>query len=146
MQVESNVKPEDKFVLENYVDGKIDIVFFDNIQEVTKEEYEGEEVVSKTVYNYDIYRITRIDREGLKDDIEQNYNTYLERAKKEEYETLASEVRAKRDKLLAETDKYVLEDFPITDEEKEKYKKYRNALREIPEQEGFPHTISWPTI
>ena len=34
MKVESNLKPENKFEIENIIDGKCDIVFFDNVQEI----------------------------------------------------------------------------------------------------------------
>lgn len=54
-------------------------------------------------------------------------------------EELAQEKRAERDNLLAQTDKYMLSDFPITDEEREQYKAYRQYLRDLPEQAGFPN-------
>ena len=53
-------------------------------------------------------------------------------------EELAQEKRAERDNLLAQTDKYMLPDFPITDEEREQYKAYRQYLRDVPEQPEFP--------
>lgn len=51
---------------------------------------------------------------------------------------LSAQKRAERDNLLAQTDKYMLSDFPITDEEREQYKAYRQYLRDLPEQAGFP--------
>lgn len=54
-------------------------------------------------------------------------------------EELAQEKRAERDNLLAQTDKYMLPDFPITDEEREQYKAYRQYLRDLPEQAEFPN-------
>lgn len=54
-------------------------------------------------------------------------------------ECLAQEKRAERDNLLAQTDKYMLSDFPITDEERAQYKAYRQYLRDLPEQESFPN-------
>ena len=54
-------------------------------------------------------------------------------------ELLAQEKRAERDNLLAQTDKYMLSDFPITDEEREQYKAYRQYLRDVPEQAEFPN-------
>lgn len=50
----------------------------------------------------------------------------------------AAEIRAERDALLAATDKYMVEDFPISAEDKELYKEYRQYLRDIPEAAGFP--------
>lgn len=54
-------------------------------------------------------------------------------------EELAQEKRAERDISLAQTDKYMLSDFPITDEKREQYKAYRQYLRDLPEQESFPN-------
>ena len=44
------------------------------------------------------------------------------------------QVRSVRNRYLEETDKYVaLSDYPITDDERELYKKYRTYLRTYPE-------------
>ena len=61
-------------------------------------------------------------------------------------EEIAAEMRRKRDCLLAESDKYVnVPDFPITTEKREAYKTYRQKLRDLPEQTGFPLDIVFPT-
>ena len=52
----------------------------------------------------------------------------------------AVEVRAKRDELLAASDKMALADR-ITDA----WKTYRQALRDVPAQSGFPTNVTWPT-
>ena len=54
-------------------------------------------------------------------------------------EELAQEKRAERDNLLAQTDKYMLPDFPITEEKLAQYKAYRQYLRDLPEQAEFPN-------
>lgn len=59
-------------------------------------------------------------------------------------EVIANEVRDERDALLSETDKYMTLDYPITDESKQLLREYRQALRDIPDQDGFPHSIVWP--
>lgn len=147
MRTKSDGRPAEKFLLENYIDKFVDVVFFDNIVEKSREEIVeiGETKIVK-YYEFDIFRTKRINREGLKEEIEQNYNIYLENAKKEEYEVLAKKIRKQRDKILEETDKYILNDFPISKEQKEKYKIYRNDLRKVPEQEGFPYEVLWPEI
>ena len=43
------------------------------------------------------------------------------------------EVRAVRNQYLEQTDKYMITDYPITDEERELYKQYREYLRTYPE-------------
>ena len=46
--------------------------------------------------------------------------------------------RNERDSLLSETDKYLLPDFPISDEKLNKVKAYRQYLRDLPQNENFP--------
>lgn len=64
----------------------------------------------------------------------------------EDVSMTAEEARAERDKLLAETDWTQVLDAPIDAETREAYRAYRQALRDIPEQEGFPDTITWPEL
>lgn len=54
-------------------------------------------------------------------------------------EDLKAEKRAERDAILASTDKYLLPDFPITEEEKNLWIKYRKYLRDLPEGSDFPN-------
>ena len=56
------------------------------------------------------------------------------------------EARTQRDKLLADTDWTQVLDAPIDSATREAYRTYRQALRDIPEQEGFPETITWPEL
>lgn len=53
-------------------------------------------------------------------------------------ETFAAIKRNERDFLLSETDKYLLTDFPITDEKLNRVKAYRQYLRDLPQNEKFP--------
>ena len=52
----------------------------------------------------------------------------------------AAERRLERNMLIAATDKYMFADYPISEEEREKYRQYRQYLRDIPETPGFPDT------
>ena len=62
-----------------------------------------------------------------------------------EYDTvLAASARQKRDRLIVATDYLVTPDYPISADRLAKVKTYRQALRDIPEQSGFPRTITWP--
>lgn len=49
--------------------------------------------------------------------------------------------RVVRDKLLAETDWWAVSDRTMTQAETD----YRQALRDVPQQDGFPVDITWPT-
>lgn len=60
-------------------------------------------------------------------------------------ERKAAEVRAQRDYLLNKTDYLVSGDYPISAEDLAKVKAYRQALRDLPEQEGFPESVEWST-
>ena len=57
---------------------------------------------------------------------------------------LASSVRSQRDAKLSATDYLVVPDYPISPEDLEAVKVYRQALRDIPEQSGFPKNVQWP--
>ena len=59
---------------------------------------------------------------------------------------LASQIRAKRNNLLTTTDWTLGNDSPLSDEQKEAYRVYRQALRDITKQEDFPHHVDWPII
>ena len=53
----------------------------------------------------------------------------------------AEEVRAERDRLLAESDWTQVADAPVVQLE---WATYRQALRDIPQQAGFPENVTWP--
>lgn len=57
---------------------------------------------------------------------------------------LASMVRSQRDAKLSATDYLVVPDYPISPEDLEAVKVYRQALRDISEQSGFPKNVQWP--
>ncbi len=59
-------------------------------------------------------------------------------------EELARNVRGTRDAKLSATDYLVVPDYPISPEDLEAVKAYRQALRDIPEQSGFPKNVQWP--
>lgn len=50
-------------------------------------------------------------------------------------------VRDKRNRLLAETDWWAVSDRTMTTAQTQ----YRDALRDIPAQSGFPFSVTWPT-
>lgn len=58
----------------------------------------------------------------------------------------ARAVRARRDKLLAATDWTQTLDAPVDTDTREAMRTYRQALRDVPQQKGFPNNISWPDI
>lgn len=57
-------------------------------------------------------------------------------------EKLANQIRLERDERLKETDWSQAQDIP--DGIKSAFTAYRQALRDITDQEGFPYNVSWP--
>lgn len=164
MKAESNLQPKNKFEIENIIDGKCEIVFFDNIQELEPSED------NEKRYSYDTYRLKTNYRDELEQELNDNkekYEQWLELAKKIEYNELASEIREKRNKLLQESDKYMCLDrlgieIPenitattlltviktffsgLGNSISGNYAKYRQALRDITKQPGFPYKVEFP--
>lgn len=54
----------------------------------------------------------------------------------------AAEVRAERNARLTACDWTQLADYPKQNQSE--WKQYRKALRDLPQQAGFPETINWP--
>ncbi len=141
MQVESSVKPNE-LEIEYLENGKITVSFFGNIVE--------QEVIrmneKQTIYVYDMYKIIIENRPNLEQDIQNNYDIWLQFAKDCEYEKLAAEVRNKRDKLLNETDWTQVTDTVLNTEKQQEYKEYRQQLRDITEQQEFPYVVVFPEM
>lgn len=165
MKVESDLKPVNSFDIENIQNGKCDVVFYTNIKE--KETESQEENKKAIIYEYEIYRINVDYREGIKEKIKSSYQKWLDFAKKVESDELAKEIREKRNKLLEETDKEMCLDrldlkLPtdltmtnIISGLKQFFDgfsnifngdmaKYRQELRDITKQEGFPYNVRFP--
>jgi len=63
-------------------------------------------------------------------------------------EQLAANARGQRDNLLAELDSIVgnpLRWASFSTEQQTAWANYRQALLDVPQQDGFPNTITWPT-
>lgn len=59
-------------------------------------------------------------------------------------EDYAAEARERRNALIAETDFMAMPDYPLDAEKKAAVLAYRQELRDVPEQTGFPRQIDWP--
>lgn len=80
----------------------------------------------------------------------QNDEIVLQHSNAKEDAQIASawaSLRSQRDQKLAETDKYMLPDYPISAGNKTAMETYRNALRDLPSQVTDPRdAVTWPTI
>lgn len=74
------------------------------------------------------------DAEGTKAEKEAAYQASLDAE-------VAKGVRLERDSLLAATDWMALSDVTLTAD----WAAYRQALRDVTAQAGFPHTVTWPS-
>lgn len=61
-------------------------------------------------------------------------------------EIIADKVRYERNSLLADSDWTQLIDSPLSAEEKQKWAAYRQALRDVPLQSGFPYEVTMPKM
>ena len=59
---------------------------------------------------------------------------------------LAAAARADRDARIAATDYMLMRDYPVDDKLLADVKAYRQALRDVPSQSGFPRNIEWPEL
>jgi hypothetical protein len=57
-------------------------------------------------------------------------------------ERAAAEIRTERDAKLTESDWTQVVDAPV---DQAAWATYRQALRDIPDQAGFPNEVNWPT-
>lgn len=115
-------------------------------------------------YSSDVYMLKVQNRDNLNEYVRDNYDYLLSLAKAEDNSKKAEEIRKLRDSLLQESDKQVLLDriglaVPSGDTFTAwkpflgklasmlsgDWATYRQALRDIPDQEGFPYDIVWPT-
>ena len=89
------------------------------------------------------------DSEGYRqlrgDDLSWSIEKIPEKTKDELRKEAEEYVRAKRDNQLARTDFILMQDYPASEAQKREVTKYRQALRDIPQQAGFPENIEWPT-
>ena len=60
-----------------------------------------------------------------------------------ENDRLAAAAREKRNALLAECDWTQVADAPV---DKAAWASYRQALRDVPSQPGFPYNVIWPEV
>lgn len=86
---------------------------------------------------------------GLTDELKTRFNiTEEEYDPRDEWteDQWADMVRRKRDSLISGTDYYTLPDYPSTPDGIEAVKQYRQDLRDITLQSGFPRNVQWPSL
>ena len=80
-----------------------------------------------------VYNSIEEDIEHQLSDYVHCYGQFVLTSSDEAIEQKKADVRAVRNQYLEQTDKYMIADYPITDDERELYKQYREYLRTYPE-------------
>ena len=90
-----------------------------------------------------------IDNSELLNLIGLNYEAYVAPTQEELDAELAASLRAQRDeKLVTEVDPMVSNPLrwnDLTEAKQTEWTQYRTDLLNLPEQSGFPNTVTWPT-
>jgi hypothetical protein len=63
-----------------------------------------------------------------------------------DYATQGKLIVNKRDKLLYESDWTQIPNGPLTTQQQQEWAVYRQQLRDITSQSGYPYNVVWPTI
>lgn len=140
MKTESATMPQSPYEVE--IDGEYaNVLFFKNVEQLPAELGESQR------YQYDMYRINGLkNRPSLIISIERDVEGWMNMAREMEYKELADAIRGKRNAMLSETDWTQTTDAPLDGDEVERYRAYRQALRDMPEQESFPYEVRWPVL
>ncbi len=96
----------------------------------------------------EMYEITLEDYQNFSqnDYIFNPINKKLEpRSQEELNEKCWIELRAKRNALLSQTDWTIISDNPLTEEQRNLWKIYRQKLRDLPKNTIDPTNVNWPT-
>jgi len=127
-----------KFDNEKMVVTEKTITLYDNIIEVLVDS--GMEAhVESIQYEADMYVVKN---KGITD-----FETLLAQAKETYISELATDVRKRRNTLLDKADIIVNKaDDSGNTEMIAKARAYRQSLRDIPEQDGFPENVVWPVL
>ena len=137
----SSDRPQQPYIIDNIRNGKCTILFFDNIIEI-----DGSEENEKQ-YCYDLYIVEDVTyRDNLSETIFENLSDWLADAKEQDREKVADKLKEKRDADLYATDWTQIPNSPLSPEVVQNYALYRQALRDVPQQEGFPYDVEYPKL
>ena len=153
-------RPEDAELV--VVDGKTTAYFRENIQEeqITTPEEEGPQIQ----WSAEEYALSMTVTANVRERFEANKETWWALAKERDYDQAAKEIRELRNRLLEQTDKEMSIDRIVSDIPEAPgnisaflpflksligsltgaMARYRQALRDVPQQEGFPYHVVWP--
>lgn len=148
MKASSTEMPEKAFQVIRDGDRKnCTVEFYDNVKSApVTDGVTGKQIPS---WDFEKYLLNMSYSPGLTAQIETDFATWLKKAKDAELSAEAEKVRNYRDTLLNTADlKFCNSEFwaKMTDEQRQAWTAYKQALRDIPKQGGFPYAINWPVM
>ena len=146
MKVSSVTMPERPFQILR--DGNsCTVEFYDNVR--ASEAIDGVTGLKIPSWDFDKYALPAPFSPGLAAEIESNYSAWLQKAKDAELAAEAEKVRNYRDNLLNTCDTVYCNAekwAAMTAEQQQAWEAYKQALRDVPTQAGFPYTVNWPAM
>ncbi|MCK9577596.1 MAG: phage tail assembly chaperone [Clostridia bacterium] len=146
MKISSTVMPNKAFeILRNGT--KCTAIFYTNI--TSNAVIDGMTGQSVNSWDYEKYELKMNYSPSLSAQITADYDTWLAKAKGAEKNMEAQKVRDYRDNLLNECDiKHCNPEkwTAMTDTEKLAWATYKQSLRDVTVQEGFPYTVNWAVM
>jgi hypothetical protein len=108
------------------------------------EKYTSEYYLRQAIFKHERLSFGKLTPEFMKEHeiTEEEYNPEDEWSD----DKWADMVRRRRDSLISGTDYYILPDYPSTPDGIEAVKQYRQDLRDITLQSGFPRNVQWPSL
>ena len=102
---------------------------------------------------YTVHRITKEDFENLTNETDYVWDNTSDSVRLKNDTELTEDRRfammTRRQNLLTMSDRYMLDDFPLTDAKRTEWRTYRQALRDLPsvatDAQILGGTIPWPT-
>lgn len=125
--------------------GRCTVMLYDNVG--SHEETDSNTGQPVTIWDYDHFVVTANYRANLIAEIESSLEVWLQRGRDAEYDHESGKVRAYRDQLLGicDTTYCNASNWALMSEAKRlEWQEYKQALRDITEQEGFPQAVTWP--
>jgi len=92
---------------------------------------------------------TTVDNAAILALVGTDFGAYVAPTQAELDAAVATQVRAKRDSLLVVVDVVVsnpLRWASLTSDKQNEWTVYRQALLDVPQQSGFPSTVTWPPV
>lgn len=134
----------------------VDITQYRNAVSLSADNARMDVEINHPTYGWIPYTIDPTDEDNTIDNtallalIGDNFSAYVAPTQAELDAATAADVRAERDRrLVAEVDPIVSNPLrwnSMSEQEQADMSAYRLALLDVPQQAGFPNTVSWPSL